>query len=292
MTVGFSVKAAESDSQNAPAQSSAAKKQKKAAPSGDQAAVAPQAGPALEPKAIEILKATSSRLAAARTVTFTAVEFFEGSSRHGHPLSFTTKSEVALQRPDKLRVITSADGPATEFYYDGKKMSAYAPAENLVAVADAPPTIEAALEAAYHKAAIYFPFTDLIVADPFKDMEPGLELAYYIGQSKVVAGVTTDMVAYVDNGVFVQIWIGTEDKLPRLLHAIFLNDPERLRHNLILSDWKLDAEIPADTFSSSKAAGASPMPFAHPHPTPPPDAPPVTPPDQGKSKKSHKSKAE
>ena len=32
----------------------------------------------------------------------------------------------------------SADGPASEFYYDGKKMMAYAPAENLVAIADAP----------------------------------------------------------------------------------------------------------------------------------------------------------
>ena len=55
------------------------------------------------------------------------------------------------------------DGPASEFYYDGKTMMAYAPAENLVAVADAPPTIDAALEAAYNKAAIFFPFTDLLV---------------------------------------------------------------------------------------------------------------------------------
>ena len=281
------LRAAESGSQVTPAQSSAVKKKKKAAPSQEQPT---QVLPALEPKAIEILKATSSRLAAARTLTFTSVEFFEGSSRHGHPLSFTTKSEVTLQRPDKLRVITSADGPATEFYYDGKKMTAYAPAENMVAVADAPPTIDAALEAAYHSAAIYFPFTDLIVADPYKDMEPGLELAYYIGQSKVVAGITTDMVAYVDNGVFVQIWIGTEDKLPRLLHAIFLNDPERLRHNLILSDWKLDAEIPADAFTAAKAAGANPISFAHPHPTPPPDAPPSTPPV--KPAKKHKAKSE
>jgi hypothetical protein len=257
---------------------------KKAAASEKTGTPAPEAaGPALEPKAIEILKAASSRLAAARTLSFNSVEFFEGASRHGHPLSFTTKCEVTLQRPDKLRVITSADGPASEFYYDGKKMTAYAPAENLVAVADAPPTIEAALEAAYHSAAIYFPFTDLIVADPYKDMAEGLELAYYIGQSKVVGETTTDMVAYVDNGVFIQIWIGADDKLPRLLHAVFLNDPERLRHNLILSNWKLDNPIPADAFTSAKAASANPMPFAHPHPTPPPDAPP----EKKKPAKSH-----
>ena len=267
---------------NAQSKPQAAKK--KAKPVAAEASPAPEATPALEPKAIEILKAASSRLAAAHTLTFNAVEFFEGASRHGHPIAFATKSEVTLQRPDKLRVITSADGPASEFYYDGKKMMAYAPAENLVAVADAPATIEAALEAAYHSAAIYFPFTDLIVADPYKDMAEGLQLAYYIGQSKVVGETTTDMVAYVDNGVFVQIWIGAEDKLPRLLHAIYLDDPERLRHNLILSDWQLDAAIPADTFGSSKAASANPMPFAHPHPESSPEA---SPPEKSKPSKPH-----
>ena len=257
---------------NAQSKPQAAKKKSK--PVAAEASPAPGATPALESKAIEILKAASSRLAAARTLKFTAVDFYESSSHHGHPLSVTTKSEVTLQRPNKLRVITSADGPPSEFYYDGKKMMAYAPTENLVAVAEAPPTIDAALEAAYHSAAIYFTFTDLIVADPYKDMAEGLTLAYYIGQSHVVGQTTTDMLAYIDKGVFVQIWIGTEDKLPRLLHAIYLDDPERLRHNLILRDWHLDAAVPADTFTSPKAASANPMPFAHPHPESSPGAEP------------------
>jgi hypothetical protein len=226
----------------------------------------PEPTPSLEPKALDILKAASSRLAAAHTLKFTAIHFYESPSRQGHPLAFTTKSEVTLERPDKLRVIMSADGPASEFYYDGKKMMAYAPAENLVAVADAPPTIDAALENAYHSAAIYFPFDDWIVADPYKEMSEGMNLAYYIGQSNVIGGTTTDIVAYIDHGVFIQAWIGAEDKLPRLLHAVYLDDPERLRHTLVLSDWQLDAAVPPDTFASTKAASANPMPFAHPHP--------------------------
>jgi hypothetical protein len=248
---------------------------KKAKTTAAEASPAPEATPSLEPKALDILKAASSRLAAARTMKFNAVHFYENPSRQGHPLAFTAKSEVTLQRPDKLRVIMSADGPASEFYYDGKKMMAYAPAENLVAVADAPPTIDAALEQAYHSAAIYFPFDDWIVADPYKEMSEGMKLAYYIGQSKVVGGTTTDMVAYIDHGVFIQAWIGAEDKLPRLIHAIYLDDPERLRHTLLLSDWQLDAAVPPDTFASAKAASANPMPFAHPHPEASPGAEPA-----------------
>jgi hypothetical protein len=231
--------------------------------------VATESRPALEPKAVEILKAASDRLAAAHTVAFVAVESYETPSRQGHPLVLVNKSEVTLQRPNKLRVITPGDGPASEFYYDGKKMMAFAPTENLLAIADAPPTIDAALEAAYHSSGTYFPFTDLIVADPYKDWVPGVTLAYYVGQSRIVGETTTDIVAYVGDGVFEEIWIGVEDKLPRLVHAVYLNDPDQIRHNLLLSNWQLDLDVPADAFVPSSAASAKRVPFAHPNSQPP-----------------------
>ena len=232
------------------------------------------APPALEPKAIDLLKAMSDCLAAAHTMAFTAVETYESPSRQGHPLVFANKSEVTLQRPDKLRVISLGDGPVSEFYYNGKTMTAFAPAENLIAIADAPPTIDAAMEAAFRLSGTYFPFDDMIVADPYKDMAEGLKLAYYIGQSHVVGDTTTDMVAYVDDGVFIEIWIGADDKLPRAIHAVYLDDPAQLRHNLLLSDWKLDLEGPADAFAPANAANAKHILFAHPHPQPPPGAKP------------------
>src|SRR6516164_9255434 len=126
--------------------------------------------PALEPKAIEILRASSARLAAAKNMSFTAVTSYESPSRLGPPLVYTTRSDVTMQRPNKLRVITPGDGPATEFYYDSKTMMAFEPAANLVAVADAPPTIDAGLKVAFQSAAIYYPFADVLVADPYKDI--------------------------------------------------------------------------------------------------------------------------
>jgi hypothetical protein len=225
----------------------------------------------LEPKALEILKATSDKLAAAHTLSFTAVELFEHLTRQGAPLGYTTKYEVTLERPDKLRVLKLGDGPANSFYYDGKSMMGYAPAENLLAVADAPPTIDATLEKAYKLAGISVPFDDLIVANPYGDLVPGLIHAYYVGQSHVVAGTTTDIIAYAGDGVFVQVWIGADDKLPRLVRAIYLDDPDHLRHELALTDWKLDEPVPADTFTlPSSAATAKHIPFeaARPYTTP------------------------
>jgi len=258
--------------QQAPQAAKPAKSSKKA--------VAPAVEPVLEPKAIELLKAASDRLAAARSMSFTAVISYESPSRLGPPLVYTTTSEVTLQRPDKLRVITPGDGPASEFYYDGKTMAAFAPAENLVAVADAPPTIDAALQAAYDAAAIYFPFTDVIVADPYQGLADGLKHAFYIGQSRVVGGTTTDMVAIVNTWVFEQIWIGADDKLPRKVRAVFLADPSRLRHEMELSNWQLDPAVPADAFASSSAGAATRISFTRPDLKLPPG---LKPPAQGKS---------
>lgn len=230
----------------------------------------------LEPKAIDILKATSAKLAAAHTLTFTAVETFESLSRQGAPLVYGNKFEMVLQRPNKLRVLLEGDGPASEFYYDGKVVMAYAPAENLVAIADAPSTIDKTLEAVYHSAGIYFPFTDIIVTDPYGDMAPGLKHAYYVGQSNIVEGTTTDIVAFAGDGIFAEMWVGAEDKLPRVIHAIYLDDPDQLRHNLILSDWKLDTSVSDDFFTTARASSAKHMEFAHPHPEPGPGARPTT----------------
>ena len=230
----------------------------------------------LEPKAIEILRATSNKLATAQTLSFTAIETFESLSRQGVPLVYGNKFETVLQRPNKLRVLLEGDGPASEFYYDGKIVMAYAPAENLVAVADAPSTIDKTLEAVFHSAGIYFPFTDIIVTDPYGDMAPGLKHAYYVGQSQIVAGMTTDIVAFAGDGIFAEMWVGAEDKLPRVIHAIYLDDPDHLRHNLMLSDWKLDSTVSDDFFTTSRASTAKRIEFAHPHPETGPGAKPPT----------------
>jgi hypothetical protein len=271
MLVALGVMLAANGNAQSPPQTSATPTPEGTAQQGADARVEP----VLEPRAIELLKAMSARLASARTMAFTAVSTYESPTHIGPPLAYTTISEVTLQRPNKLRVITPGDGPASEFYYDGKTMMAYIPAENLVAVADAPPTIDGALKAAYDSAAIYFPFTDVIVADPYQDIASELKHAFVIGQSQVVGGTTTDMVALVSDRVFGQVWIGADDKLPRMLRAVYADDPARLRHQIEFSNWRLDGQIAAEAFTSARAANASRMPFARPDPVLPPSTAPA-----------------
>jgi len=220
----------------------------------------------LEPRAMELLKATSARLAAAKTVQFTAVAGYEYPSKLGPPILYSMRYDVVMQRPDKLRILIPGDGPASEFYLDGKQMIAYAPAEKLAAIADAPPSVDAALLKAFTTAGIYFPFVDLLAADPYKALTEGAELAFVVGPSGVIGGVATDMVVWANPDVFLQIWIGSEDQLPRRIRAIFRNDPLALRHQLDLTDWKLDAPVAQDFYVATQAQTAGRMPFKSPGP--------------------------
>src|SRR5215475_14285465 len=108
----------------------------KAAKPAVPATKAPASEMAREARALELLKATSARLAAARSMTFTAVVTQEWPSQLGPAIAYTPTSEVLLQRSDKLRVVTLGDGPASEFYYDGRTITAFAPAENRGAAHD------------------------------------------------------------------------------------------------------------------------------------------------------------
>ena len=229
----------------------------------------------IDPAAMALVKAMCDKLAAAKTMSFTAVATYESPDRTGQPLAYTTLSQVTLQRPDKLRIISPGDGPRTEFYYNGKTVQAYEPSANLVAITEAPNTIDTMLRAAFEYAAIYFPFTDLIVSDPMKVIGENLRIAFVVGKSVVVGGVPTDIVVLVGRFAHVQLWIGSEDKLPRQALALFIGDPAHYRHTVQLSDWKLDATLPLDTFTWTPPVGAVRVPFASPGAFPASPVPPA-----------------
>ncbi|MBV8613658.1 MAG: DUF2092 domain-containing protein [Acetobacteraceae bacterium] len=250
-----------------------------ASPVRAQAVQAPSASapehPPIEEKAVAILKAACEVLSSAKAMSFTAVNTYEKAARNGQPLFYSTLNEVTMQRPDRLRVITPGDGIPDEFYYNGKTMVAYVPSADMVAVADAPPTIDQMVDAAWEKAAIYFPFADVILSKPCKVFEEeGMNSAFYVGQSTVVGGTTTDMVAVAADNVQAELWIGAADHLPRLVRVVYPHEPGRALYQTEYSNWRLTDSVDPGAFSSDKAAKAKPIPFEPPGASAPPNAPP------------------
>jgi hypothetical protein len=229
-----------------------------AAPAAKAAAVT------IDPKALSLLKDMSQTLAKAESLSFTVRRAFDEPAANGQPLFYMIASEVTLARPDKLKIVTPGDGPASEFYYDGKEMVLFMPEANLAAIEIAPPKLDDMLEAAYKKAGLYFPFVDFIVADPYAAMTEGLKSAFVMGKSKIVGGVETDIVALSTADIQAQIWIGSKDKLPRLVWLNPAQSVEKPRSMIEFSNWKLGAKIAPESFHSEMAAKAGRMKFAPP----------------------------
>lgn len=234
-------------------------------------APAPTTPPAIEPKAMEILKASCAVLAGAKAMSFTALNTYEKYARNGQPLFFTTLNEVTMARPDRLRVITPGDGTPDEFYFDGKVMMAYVPSEDLVAVAQAPASLDRMVDTAWAKAGIYFPWVDMIMTDPCKGIEGHkLTSAFVIGQSKVVGGTVTDMIAIAGERIQAQLWIGAEDKLPRMMKVTYPLEPARALYQTEFSNWRLLETVPAAQFTSERATKGKPIEFRPPGAREPP----------------------
>jgi hypothetical protein len=235
-------------------------------------APAPAAGkeaahPAIEPAALDILKAASGKLSSAKSISFHALGAFDVPARNGQPLFYYSRSEVLLARPNKLRVIVPGDGAPSEFYFDGSTVAVLTPKEDLIAVAGVPGNLDEMLEKIYQKAGIYFPFVDFLVSDPYKALTTGLTSAFVIGKSTLVGGTTTNVLSISDESVHLQIWIGAEDKLPRLIWATAADGGDKPRHMVEFSDWKLNGDVAKESFAPKRTAATKEIPFARPDET-------------------------
>ncbi len=236
-----------------------------------QAAPAAQPAPAkapMEAKALDLLKAMSAKLAAAKSIAFTVTTGFDQPGYNNQPILYATKSDVALVRPNRFAVATMGDGPRSAFYYNGKDMVVALPDKNLVAVSDAPGSVEDMLEQAFVKAGIYFPWVDLVTANPYGEIEKGLKTAFYIGQSKIIGNTTTNIVAFQNANVMVQMWLGANDNLPRMVAIVPVEAGQRGRQTLQFSNWSLGKTIPASRFEAKERKTARKIDFAKPETLP------------------------
>lgn len=104
------------------------------------------------------------------------------------------------------------------------------------------------------------PFVDLLVADPYARLTQDLSGALLVGQSTIEA-VITDHLAFSGNGVDWEIWIGSKDKLPRLMIVHYRGGEHPPTFMATFSDWKPGAPVPAATFNAVIPKGAVKIEF-------------------------------
>ncbi len=113
------------------------------------------------------------------------------------------------------------------------------------------------------------PFGDVIASNPCAVFEK-LTSAFYVGQSIVVGGTKTDMVAVAGDGVQAELWIGADDHLPRMVRVVYTNEPAHAHYQTEYMDWRMNTPADATAFRSSKVGTAKRISFSPPGAVPPP----------------------
>ena len=223
--------------------------------------LAPPPAPIIDQYALDRLKQMSEKLASAKAFTVHANSFIEVQAVTGQFLTFFTDSEVALQRPNKLRVNVSGDVPGFQLYFDGTKLSAFDPQKKLHSVSDPLATIDEMLDFVLTKAQINFPSADFMYSNPYAVMTKNLTHAIVVGPS-MVNGVPCEHFAYMEPGLNWEIWTESgKNALPLRLAMTYKQVPNFPRFLVEYADWNLNPKLGKDIFVFKAPAGSKLIEF-------------------------------
>ncbi len=205
--------------------------------------------PMVEQYALDRLKQMSDNIAAAKAFTYHATSFAEMPAPTGQFLTITVVSEVALKRPNKLRVNVWGDVPAFDVYFDGDKVSTFDPKKKLHSVSKkSVTTLDEMLDMVTSDPEINFPSADFMYSNPYAVMTKGLTHAIVVGES-MVDGVPCEHFAYMEPTINWEIWIEKgKNALPLRLAMTYKQAQNFPRFMIEYKDWHLNPKFTADTF--------------------------------------------
>jgi hypothetical protein len=218
--------------------------------------------PRVDPQAMAQLQRMSDSLAAAKAFTYKSVSAMEVPAKTGQFFTLFSSVDVALKRPDKLRVQLSGEAPHFDFYYDGATVSAYAAAAPAFSVTQAPPTIDAMLPELEQETGIRFASMPLLFSDPYRALSRGVTSAIVAGNGRV-HGVPCVHLAFRSPGVNWEIWLEEGSRaLPRRLATTFTDRPNAPRTIVEFSSWNLHPWLTAGSFKFQAPKNTPEIPFA------------------------------
>jgi len=219
---------------------------------------------AIDQAALNRLKQMSDTLTSAKSFTYHSKSFLElQAPETGQLLTFVNHAELALQRPNKLRVDVEGDVRTLQLYFDGEKASAIDVDKNVYAVSPPLTTIDDMIAYVLSKARIGLPAADFLNSNPYAVMSKEVTYAAHVSES-VVNGVVCDHYAYMEPNVDWEIWIQKGDNALPLRLAMTYKQAKDSPHFLIeFFDWQLNPKLTAKTFVFNKPKDAVQAEFGY-----------------------------
>jgi hypothetical protein len=240
---------------------------KQSAPPADVAVDSNHAGqastgsPQITPDADRRLHAMSDYLAQLPRFTVHTEGTIEVVLDDGEKIDFPFASTVRLRRPDRLRSDRTGEHTKLSFFYDGDKFTLFGKKTGFYAEADAPATIDEAIDAARERFDLEAPGADLLMSDAYAVLTEDAVSGFRTGTS-VIDGTPCDHLAFRGNEVDWQIWIENgKHPRPRRFVITSKNVEGSPQFTVNLSRWDTKTELPDEVFEFHPPAGAQRIEF-------------------------------
>lgn len=228
----------------------------------------------VEPSARKALKIVNDYMKDADSFTFTIQTVKDELVGDTHQMiQYAGVHDIAVRRPDKLKVRSRGDLGEIRLWYDGSRMTLLdikdyniEPDEVLgdnmtYSSVEVPNTIDAALDHVAENYGIAPPLISLARANPLAILNDMATSGFYVGLNHV-RGVRCHHLAYTAEGVDVQLWI--DNGLTPLIKKIVITykeEPGSPQFVAYFTDWNFSPHLPDSVFKFFKPKSALLVPM-------------------------------
>jgi len=219
--------------------------------------------PAVDPAATKILKRMTDYLGGLKAFSAHTQVTIEDLLAPGERVDLDVSASVTVKRPNMLLTERKGDLVSQNFYYNGKTLTLYDPAQKVYATEPAAPTLMGMLDYARNTLGLVIPASDFVYPNAYELLMKDVSAAKMIGKT-VVNGVKCDHLLFRSKGVDFQICVADgKQPIPVKLVVTDTGTPELLSVTTIISDFKPAPNVPDSRFNFVPPKGAKPIAFMH-----------------------------
>lgn len=211
--------------------------------------------------ALEVLKKSLNHLSALKFFSVKTQTTFEDELPSGQRVDYETHGSVVLARPNKLWTKRQGNDFDHVFFYNGKELTVFSPAEQVYSSEAVPDTIEGVLQFAHDELGIGSPISDLVHHDAYPLIGAGVNGAAIVGH-EVIDGTHCVHALFSRPDVEFQIWVPTEGApLPVKYTVTDTDTSRRLSITTTMSQWDVTKSPKDKLFTFSPPAGVKKVPL-------------------------------
>ncbi len=217
--------------------------------------------PAIEPKAVEILKRCGDFLDEMKSFAVSVEVWHDEVLDSGQKLQFTRLVDIQLRRPNRLHLEVSTAEPKRSFWYDGKTMTLLDHTGDFYGTFDAPDTLDKTVDFAEEKYGVTFPIDDLLRSKVFGEPQKTLKSAHYVDREPVLGKICHHL-AFEHENVDWQLWVEDGAKsFPRKVVITYRKEDESPQYTATFGKWEINPKLPDFVFLPELPADAKKINF-------------------------------